>query len=82
MSDPARKSFETIYQEKFIGKIEAILVSGMERGEFIAVRPEVATWTLLGIMYPYFYPANNEDGSLPEDVIQQIITVYMDGIVI
>jgi AcrR family transcriptional regulator len=82
LSDPARKSFETIYQEKFIGKIEAMLISGMEHGEFIAVRPEVATWTLLGIMYPYFYPANTGDGGLPEDIIQQIITVYMDGIVI
>ena len=82
LSDPARKSFEKIYQEKFIGKIEALLSSGIENGEFIAVRPEVAAWTLLGIMYPYFYPANTGNGGLSEDVIQQIITVYMDGIVI
>jgi hypothetical protein len=32
-------------------------------------------------MYPYFYPANTGNGVVPEEVIQQIITVYMNGIV-
>ena len=81
LSDPARKSFEQIYQEKFIGKLETLLKAGIDGNELIAIRPEVATWTLLGIMYPYFYPANTGNGVVPEDVIQQIITIYMNGIV-
>ena len=81
LSDPARKSFGLIYQEKFIGKIEAILRLGMERGEFKPVGPEVATWAVLGIMYPYFYPARAGNGNLPDETIRQIITVYLDGIV-
>jgi AcrR family transcriptional regulator len=80
LSDLARKSFEKIYQEKFIGKIETLLRAGMDAGEFNPVRPEVATWALLGIMYPYFYPANSGDGNLPEEVIEQIIRIYMSGI--
>jgi AcrR family transcriptional regulator len=80
LSDTARKSFERIYREKFIGKIEAILLSGMQGGEFKPVRPEVATWTLLGLMYPYFYPAHAGNAGLSVETIQQIITVYMDGI--
>ena len=85
LSASARKSFERIYREKFIGKIEAILKSGMQRGELKSIRPEVATWTLLGMMYPYLYPAHaetthTEKSSLPEDTIQQIISIYLDGI--
>ena len=81
LSDPARKSFEQIYRQKFIGKIEAILRSGMERGELKPVKPEVATWTLLGMMYPYFYPTHAGNGGLSNETIQQIITVYLEGII-
>ena len=80
LSAPARKAFERIYREKFVGKVEAILISGMERGEFKPVRPEIATWTLLGMMYPYFYPAHSEKTGLSEEIIQQITTVYLNGI--
>jgi hypothetical protein len=81
LSDPARKFFGQIYQEKFIGKLAAILVLGMERHEFKPVEPEVATWALLGIMYPYFYPARLGKGALPNETIRQIITLYLDGII-
>ena len=57
LSNPARKSFGQVYQARFIGKLKAILRSGMERGEFKLVEPEIATWALLGIIYPYLYPA-------------------------
>ena len=80
LSEPVRKSFGQIYQEKFIGKIEAILKAGMQRGEFKPIEPAVATWTLLGIMYPYFYPARAGNGNLPDETIRQIISVYLGGI--
>jgi AcrR family transcriptional regulator len=80
LSAPARKLFERIYREKFIGKIEAILRFGMEQGEFKAIRPEVATWTLLGMMYPYFYPAHAGNVGVTGETIQQIVTVFLDGI--
>lgn len=80
LSDQARKSFGQVYQAKFIGKIEAILKSGMEHGEFKPVAPEVATWALMGIMYPYFYPTRTGNVNLPEETIRQITSVYLDGI--
>ena len=80
LSEPVRKSFGQIYQEKFIGKIEAILKAGMQRGEFKPIDPGVSTWTLLGIMYPYFYPARAGNGNLPDETIRQIISVYLGGI--
>jgi AcrR family transcriptional regulator len=81
LSDPARKSFGSIYQEKFIGKLQAILKSGMQRGEFKPLTPEIATWALLGIMYPYFYPARATNAGLPDETIRQIVTIYLDGII-
>ena len=80
LSAPARKGFDRIYREKFIGKVEAILKTGMERGEFRQVQPAVATWTLLGMMYPYFYPAHAGDVGLSAETIQQILAVYLGGL--
>jgi TetR/AcrR family transcriptional regulator len=79
LSEPVRKAFGKTYQEKFIGKVQAILETGMERGEFRKIQPEVATWTLLGIMYPYFYPAHAGNVALSDETIRQILTVYLDG---
>jgi len=80
LSAPARKAFERIYRQKFIGKVEAILVQGMEQGEFKPIQPDIATWTLLGMMYPYFYPTHSGDAGLSGETIQQMVTVYLDGV--
>lgn len=80
LSAASRKAFERIYREKFIGKVESILKTGMDKGEFRRVKPEVATWTLLGMMYPYFYPAHAGNVSLSREIVQQIMTIYLDGI--
>jgi len=79
LADKSRRAFDKIYRLKFIGKIEAILKDGMARGEFRSLQPEVATWTLLGMMYPYFYPAHGGNVSLSDETIRQIVTVYLDG---
>jgi AcrR family transcriptional regulator len=79
LSEPVRKAFGKTYQEKFIGKVQAILETGMERGEFRKVQPEVATWTLLGMMYPYFYPAHVGNVGLSEETIRQILSIYLEG---
>jgi TetR/AcrR family transcriptional regulator, cholesterol catabolism regulator len=79
LSEPARKSFGKTYQEKFIGKVQGILQSGMDAGEFRTIQPEVATWTLLGMMYPYFYPAHAGNAELSDETIRQILRVYLDG---
>jgi AcrR family transcriptional regulator len=80
LSDSARQSFGRVYQAKFIDKIEAILSAGMKRSEFKPVAPEIATWALLGIMYPYFYPARTGNAGLPIETIRQIVSLYLDGI--
>lgn len=80
LSTASRKQFDKLYREKFIGKLTAILREGMERGEFRMLDAEVATWSLLGIMYPYFYPAHSNRPLAPE-TIQEIVGIYLNGII-
>jgi AcrR family transcriptional regulator len=81
VSAPTRQAFKQIYYQKFIGKIETILKTGMEQGELKPIKPEIATWTLLGMMYPYFYPSHAGNVTLSEETIQDIITVYLEGMI-
>lgn len=79
LSAVSRRQFDKLYREKFIGKLNAILQEGMERGEFRTFDAEVATWSLLGIMYPYFYPAHSSRPLAPE-TIQEIVNIYLNGV--
>jgi TetR/AcrR family transcriptional regulator len=80
LSASSRKAFGKIYREKFIGKLIAIFQTGIQSGEFKSLNAEVATWALLGIMYPYFYPAHTGDKPVPANVIGEIVTIYLKGI--
>lgn len=80
LSPDSRKAFGKIYQDKFVGKIQSMLQAGMETGEFRAVPIEVATWTLLGMMYPYFYPAHTGENPVPAETIHEIVDIYLKGI--
>jgi AcrR family transcriptional regulator len=80
LSAPTRQAFNLIYHQKFLGKIETIFITGIEQGELKKVNPEVATWALLGMMYPYFYPAHSGNGALSKETVQDIITIYLEGI--
>lgn len=80
LSASSRKSFGKIYREKFIGKLIAIFQAGIESGELKSLNAEVATWALLGIMYPYFYPAHTGDKPVAANVIDEIVTIFLMGI--
>lgn len=77
----ARASFNQAYHAKFLNKIRMILQSGMERGELRPLDPGVATWTLLGMMYPYFYPADSNEMQVTDEVLEQILAIFLDGVV-
>ena len=80
LSASSRKSFGKIYREKFIGKLTAIFQAGIESGELKSLNAEVATWALLGIMYPYFYPAHTGDKPVAVNVIDEIVMIFLKGI--
>lgn len=80
LSPPARKSFERAYHLKFLSRIRSLLAAGMDAGELRRVDPEVATWALLGIMYPYFYPAHSADLPTSIEVADHLADIFLDGI--
>jgi AcrR family transcriptional regulator len=80
LSLPVRQAFNETYHARFINKIQAILAAGIQSGELRPMQPGVATWVLLGMMYPYFYPAHFGDVPPPVDVIDHITTIFLDGI--
>ena len=76
----ARQHFNGLYHKKFIGKLTKILQRGMERGEFKAVNAETATWALLGIMYPYFFPAYSEKHPIAPETMRELVDIYLCGL--
>lgn len=82
LSVESRRSFGEIYHQRFIDRIQAMLEAGIEKGELRFVDSQVATWSLLGMMYPYFYPVHSADVSLSPDKIEQLVTLYLDGVAV
>ncbi len=75
-----RQRFVEQYHTQFIGRITAILAAGMANGEFKTLDPSLATWTLLGMMYPYFHVAP-VTGMAPNDaLVQQLLMIFFDGL--
>ncbi len=81
LSPDARKLFDGLYREQFVGKIQVILQTGMDAGEFRRIESDVAVWSLLGIMFPYFYPTHASGGlPVPRHVIDELVKIYLTGI--
>jgi AcrR family transcriptional regulator len=76
----SRQAFDKIYREKFIGKIQRIVRDGVQSGEFRDLPVETAVWGLLGIMFPYFYPDHSGDSPVPDETIDEVIRIYLNGI--
>ncbi|WP_423226620.1 TetR/AcrR family transcriptional regulator [Candidatus Amarolinea aalborgensis] len=79
LSQEARARFGLIYHQKFIAQIEAILQRGMSRGELRPMDVHLATWILLGMMYPFFYPAHANELGAPAAAIDLMLEVFFDG---
>jgi AcrR family transcriptional regulator len=80
LSAMARKKFDKTYHDQFTGKLQAIFQAGIENREFRSMDSAVATWALLGIMYPYFYPAHTGATPVRAETIRQIISIYLNGV--
>jgi len=77
ISEAARVRFHERYVAQFLGPIGAVIGAGMTSGEFRTVDPALATWALLGILYPYF----SSSSPPPTDaIIEQVIGFYLHGI--
>jgi AcrR family transcriptional regulator len=80
VSPENRARFLEMYHSRFIGRITALLEGGMARSELRPMNANIATWTLLGMMYPYFHPSPPSQ-ALPTDVVvDELLAIYLDGI--
>jgi AcrR family transcriptional regulator len=75
-----RKTFEVNYHLQFIDRIKDILEDGIKAGEFKPLDSTLATWALLGMMYPYFYPAHERTAPDPGDLAESLMGIYLNGI--
>jgi AcrR family transcriptional regulator len=80
LSEPARAKFNRSYHSRFIDKIQAMLAAGIARGELRPVDPGVATWALMGILHPYFFPAQASEVPPAKTVIDPLLQIFLDGI--
>lgn len=80
LSAEARQRFGLVYHMKFIGQFEEILTQGVELGEFRPMEVHLSVWILLGMMYPFFYPAQERDGLDVERALQTILQIFFEGI--
>ncbi len=74
-----RARFLALYHDRFVGRITALLQMGMSRGELRTMDPNVATWSLLGMMYPYFHPTPPTQSAPTPALIDQLLQIYFDG---
>lgn len=80
LSPQARQTFVELYHQKFTGQIEAVLAEGIQRGELRLMDTRLATWILLGMMFPFFYPANSKHLAPAEHAIDLMVSVFFDGV--
>jgi len=78
VSREARSGFEGVYYQRFIGQIQGVLQAGIERGELRLVNTQLATWLLLGMAYPFFYPSHHLGD--PDETIELMVSVFFDGL--
>ncbi|HNT23921.1 MAG TPA: TetR/AcrR family transcriptional regulator [Anaerolineales bacterium] len=76
----SRQEFAKIYRHQFIEKLRTMIQTGIEDGEFRAIDTDIATWGLLGLMYPYLFHNHFSSSALSVDKIDLIISMYMKGI--
>jgi AcrR family transcriptional regulator len=80
LSPEAQVRITESYNHKFMRRIQSILELGMESGMLRVMNAEVATWALLGMMYPYFYPAQSRRMPDPDRVVEQLVSIFLEGV--
>ena len=79
LSVAARAEFSRLYHEKFIGQVEAIISDGVQNGELQRMNPVLATWLLLGMMYPFFYSAHAGEMTSFDETTELMLKIFFDG---
>ncbi len=79
LSATARAEFSRVYHEKFIGQVEEIMREGIASGELRPMNSSLATWLLLGMMYPFFYAAHAGEMTSFDETTSLMLDIFFDG---
>ncbi len=80
LSESARASVERCYASGLIAPIEAMIRNGIERGELRSVDPHLATWLLLGMLYPFFHTEQAQARDHGAEIADMIVQTFFDGL--
>ena len=81
LSPEAQRGFGAQYHQSFIGQIQSVLEEGMASGELRQTDPELATWVLLGMVYPFFFPSQARPENVSPAAIDTMLNIYFDGMI-
>lgn len=79
LSPAARQAFRQRYHQKFTQQIQAILQSGIDSGQLRPMDARQATWILLGMMYPFFYPSHRNEMGDPQQALELMLNIFFEG---
>ncbi len=75
-----RQAFAEVYEDQFIGRIAQIFEEGMRHGELRQMDAHVVTWTLLGMLYPFFSPSTRRSALEEECMVAQMLDIFFNGV--
>lgn len=77
----ARKNFEMEYYRGFIDKLTRIFENGIAMGIFRSIDPRLMTWSLLGMMFPYFDSIHTKILQPLDQVADQLVELFFRGVI-
>lgn len=80
LSPPAREAVKSTYHTRFLKRVQELMQAGIQRGELRPLDPDVAAWALLGMLYPYFYPALAADVPPAAESAGQLVMIFLQGV--
>lgn len=80
LAPEARARFGQRYTTQFIGKLEALLRSGMDRGELQPANTAILTWMIMGMAYPFLSPGHELPPTAQAEAIRLIVRTLFDGL--
>jgi AcrR family transcriptional regulator len=75
-----REAFEADYRQRFLNKINRIFEQGIEQGELRPLDTRLLTWSLLGLLYPYFYPHQARVYPVDSWLADQLSGIFFEGV--
>lgn len=72
-----QQRFGKAYYGRFLQPLGALLAEGTASGELRPIDPYLATWMLLGLIYPFLAPP--AAAVTPEDAVTQLVDVFFHG---